>query len=511
VDDQRDAIAFLEGGAGAGGERVERIDTHAAIVFLAGEYAYKLKRNVRFSYLDFSTPALRETAARAELRLNRRTAPELYLDVRAIVRRADGSIGLDGAGSVIDWAIVMRRFDQNSLFDRLAERGELNDALMAQVSAQIARFHAVAAPLAGLDGRASLERVAAGIEENLVAAHDVFAAERSAALARRWRDELARYGDLLDRRAREGKVRHCHGDLHLRNICLWQGRPTLFDCLEFSEELACTDVLYDLAFLLMDLEHRSLRGFANVVLNEYFDRTGESGGIAVLPLMLSLRAAIRAHTGVAAARAQVHAERRAGALAEARAYFDLAERLLQRPVPRLVAVGGLSGTGKSTLARGLAPGLGPAPGARLLHTDALRKALFGVASTERLPADGYAPEVSERVYRLQREAAAEILAAGYSAIVDGVFAQPGERAAIAEIARAAGAPFDGLWLTAPVDVLRARVTARRGDMSDATVDVLETQRSFDTGVIDWNFLDAGGAAGETLASALRRSASGAGV
>jgi len=194
------------------------------MVFLAGDRAYKLKRAVRFSYLDFSTVAQREAACRAELELNRRTAPELYLGVRAIARAPDGSVSFDGSGTTLDWAIEMRRFDQDLLFDRMAERGELDDALAEALSGEIARFHAAAPRAAGLGGRERLERVASGIEDNLAAAHDVLDPERCRALAGRWNAEFADHGELLDHRAREGKVRRCHGDLHLRNIVLLHGR-----------------------------------------------------------------------------------------------------------------------------------------------------------------------------------------------------------------------------------------------------------------------------------------------
>ncbi len=498
--DQHEAIAFLERreSYGPGVPGVERVDTHAAMVFLAGERAYKLKRAVRFSYLDFSTVERREAACRAEVRLNQRTAPELYLGVHALTRES-GSVAFDGAGEVLDWVLVMRRFDQTLLFDRLAARGALNDALMEQLSAEIARFHAAAERTPGCGGRASLESVIAGIEENLaLAPHEVFPPELCATLVRRWRAELQRYAALLERRDRAGKVRRCHGDLHLRNICLWNGRPTLFDCLEFSEELASIDVLYDLAFLLMDLEHRSLRGYGNVVFNEYLDRNDETDGIAALPMMMSLRAAIRAHTGAAAASAQSHPERRQSMVEEARQYLALADRLFHDEGPRLIAIGGLSGSGKSTLARALAPCTGSAPGARLIHTDALRKRLFGVAKTERLNGEAYAREVSGQVYSLQRAAAAASLRSGYGVIADGVFARPEERAAIARIARACGAEFTGLWLMAPDDVLRARLSSRKGDMSDADARVLEMQSGIDTGAIDWSRIDAARSASETV-------------
>jgi len=494
VDDaQRDAIAFLEG------RTSERIDTHAAIVFLSGDRAYKLKRAVRFSYLDFSTLERREAACRAELALNRRTVEDLYLGVRAVTREDDGRIVFDGAGTIVDWVVEMRRFDQALLFDRLAERGELTDALMEALSAEIARFHAAAEAVSGMGGRASLAIEIDGNEQNLrQAPPEAFAPDVCASLVRRWRHDLVRYAEALDRRDASGHVRRCHGDLHLRNIFLWHGRPALFDCIEFSEHLSCIDVLYDLAFLLMDLEHRKLRPFANVVFNSYLDRNDETDGIGALPLMMSLRSAIRAHTGVAAARAQTRSERRQAIIDEARAYLELSERLLQQRGPQLVAIGGVSGTGKSTLARALAPERGVVPGARVLHTDALRKRMFGVEKAMRLGAEAYTPEVNEAVYRSQREAAAASLRSGYSAIVDGVFSRPEERAAIAAVAQECGVPFAGLWLSASSEVLRARVAARKGDMSDATVDVLEDQLERDPGVVGWRRVEAGGPLAGTL-------------
>lgn len=498
ADQQREAVAFLESLAD------ERIDTHAASVFLTADRAYKLKRAIRFSYLDFSTVALREAACRAEVALNRRTAPALYLGVHAITRDAAGRCAFDGGGSVLDWAIEMRRFDQEMLLDRLAERGALDDAIMEQLSAEIASFHAAAEPTPGRGGRTSLRIEIDGNEANLaLAPPGTFDPELCASLVARWRAALERCACVLDRRDAGGHVRRCHGDLHLRNIFLWDGRPTLFDCIEFNAHLSCIDVLYDLAFLLMDLEHRGLGPFANVVFNAYLDRADEAGGIGALGLMMSLRAGIRAHTGVAAAHAQTRPERREAMMREAADYVRLADRLLAAPAPRLVAIGGLSGTGKSTLARALAPGLGAAPGARRLHTDAIRKRLFGVEPATRLPAGAYTADAGRSVYRAQREAAAVCLRGGGSVIVDGVFATPDERAAIEEVARACGARFTGMWLTAPDDVLRSRVERRTGDISDATVEVLEKQLAYDLGGMAWTALDASGAAESVRARALR--------
>lgn len=473
----------------------ERIDTHAALVFLVGDRVYKIKRAVRYSYLDFSSVEKRAKAAQAEVDLNRRTAPDLYLGVETI------------CGEPV---VVMRTFDQSLLFDRMAERGLLDDAMIEELSAEIAAFHRSAEITRGMGGRASLEIEVAGNDHNLAAAPPgTLSQGLCEVLVRRWRGALQRHAELLDRRDQDGKVRRCHGDLHLRNICLWQGRPTLFDCIEFSEHLSCIDVLYDLAFLLMDLRHRKLDRFANIVFNRYLDCYDQTDGLPALSLMMSLRAAIRAHTGVAAAAAQAQAERSAGMLEEAKSYLSLAERLMDERPPVLVAIGGISGTGKSTLARELAPSLGSAPGARVFHTDAVRKELFGVERTERLPEAAYAPAVSENVYRLQRERAASALRARRSTIVDGVFGDPSERAAIAGLARAHGAPFLGLWLTAPAEIARPRIAARSGDMSDATVEVLARQLESVGEVRGWAHVDASrepaavGAAARALLTSLQ--------
>jgi uncharacterized protein len=396
----------------------------------------------------------------------------------------------------------MRQFDQEQLFDQLAERGALSEAMIIELSEVIAAFHKGAEITPERGGSAAMAAQIASDEQNLLlAAPAVFERDACTALVRSWRDALARNAGTLEARRHDGKVRRCHGDLHLRNICLWQGKPTLFDCIEFSESIACIDVLYDLAFLLMDLRHRRLDRFANLVFNTYLDIADETDGLAALPMFMSLRAAIRAHTGVAAARTQRDTGKSQRETATAQSYFAMAQALLVSPPPRLVAIGGLSGTGKSTLARGIAPALGAAPGARLLHSDAIRKRLFGRALQERLPKEAYAPEIGARVYAAQREAAAAVLRSGHSVIVDAVFARPEERDAAAAVARDCGAEFTGLWLTAPAAELRGRVLRRKGDMSDATVEILETQLDYALGGIDWPTIDAAGTPAESLRNA----------
>ena len=477
-------------------------ETHVSLIFLAGDRAYKLKRAVKFPYLDFSTVELRWRACEAELDLNRRTAPEIYEEVRGIFRSSAGQISFAPIGAAVDWVVVMRRFDQDLLFDSLAQAGRLEPKMMDQLADHIARFHAAAERRFDCGGAAEIADLAE-LQHRCLAErrHADFEPREVDAILAVWRERLAAVAELLDQRRSAGKVRHCHGDLHLRNICLFDGKPALFDCLEFSEALASIDVLYDLAFLLMDLEHRGLAHFANRVLNRYLDRAQEDDGFAALPLFLSLRAAIRAHVVASALDGAPDSAPRAEMAAEARRYLDLAHRFLEpRPV-RLIAIGGVSGTGKSTLAAGLAPELGLRPGARVLRSDVARKLLLGVDPETRLPATAYTREISCRVYDVLRQKAATALAAGYSAVIDAVALKPEERRSFAEVARTAGVPFSGLWLEGGAEAMADRIRARRGDASDASPAVLADQLRQDPGPIDWTRIDAGQEPEDCLAAA----------
>jgi hypothetical protein len=497
---QNEVIAFLSDpqSYGDGVEQVETLATYISEIFLAGDRAYKLKRTVKFPYLDFSTAEKRRRDCAAELSLNRRTAPELYLAMRGIGRGRDGVVGWSDAEDALDWVVVMRRFDQELLFDALARRGALTAAMMVDLVAHVAAFHADAETRRDRGGAGAIDAVEAENDESLRAvAAGLLPADRIALLHERSRAAFARVAGLLDRRRGAGKVRHCHGDMHLRNICLLAGEPVLFDCLEFSAEMASTDVLYDLAFLLMDLEHRGLRDFANLVANRYLDLTGEDDGLPALPLFLALRAAIRAK--VTAATAGEHR----GAADEAGAYLDLALALLAPSPARLIALGGVSGTGKSTIARRLAPSLGPRPGARVLRSDVIRKRLCGVAPETPLPAEAYTEDMSRRVYDAIRAKAAAALDAGYCAIIDAVSLTSQERGSFAAVAAATNVPFSGIWLDAPAAMLASRIAARRGDASDATAEVLEQQIRHDPGEIDWQRVDVGGESDPSFAAVAR--------
>jgi predicted kinase len=302
--------------------------------------------------------------------------------------------------------------------------------------------------------------------------------ERSLALAER-------HADLLDRRRVQGLVKRCHGDLHLRNICLMDGRPVLFDAIEFNDDFAVIDVLYDLAFLLMDLRHAGLAKAASLVFNHYMELRDDIQGLPLLPLMLSLRAQIRAHVTAAIA---VHAPQPEAMHAEARRYLMEAADYLTPPTPRLVAMGGLSGSGKSRAARELAPYLG-APGGLVLRTDVIRKRLAGCKPWDKLDKDAYTQDSSHRTYEMMCRQAAEVLAHGYPVIADAVFSKSAERAAIKAVAEAAGVPFTGLWLEADPVIAEQRILMRRRNASDATPEVLKAQLAYDVGPLDWPRID----------------------
>ncbi len=459
------------------------------------------RSSVRCAFRSSTIPRSRKrkAACEAEIAVNAPFAPAIYRGVVAITREADGRLAVGGKGAAVEWAVEMRRFDENQTLDHLAARGEIDEALADALGRAVAQAHA-AAP-AGDGFAAALDEIIAQNEAELAERPDLFAPPQVAALGQATRTAFARQRPLIEARERAGQVKRCHGDLHLGNIVLLDGAPTLFDAIEFDPRIATGDVFYDLAFLLMDLIERDLRAAANIVLNRYLAEThrrDDLDALAALPLFLSVRAAIRAK--VTAARAR-HSDQRGQAEQSARDYFALAQRLIAPPAPRLVAVGGLSGTGKSLLARALAPELAPAPGAVVLRSDVERKALFGLSETEHLPKQAYERKVTARVYAALEDKARRVLAAGHSAVADAVFADADERAAIA---RAAGAAvFHGLFLTADLSTRIARVGKRGADASDADAAVARAQEQYDLGALDWHEVDAAGPPADTLARARR--------
>ncbi len=493
---QQPVFDFLGDPANHGGMPVKRIDTHAASVFLAGDRALKIKRAVRFPFLDFSTLEKRKRACESEIAINRAFAPAIYRGVIAITRDGVGQLAIGGKGEPVEWVVEMRRFDENQTLDHLAEAGRIDDTLADALGRAVAAAHRLAPTVTDANFSEALAKIIAQNEAELAGEPDVLPLHELRALAAATRAAFERVKPLLIARERAGLVRRCHGDLHLGNIVLIDGKPVLFDAIEFDDRIATGDVFYDLAFLLMDLIERVLHSAANIVFNRYLTETRrihDLDALAALPLFMSVRAAIRAK--VTAARRKQSGSREE-ALVSARGYATLAQRLLAPAKPQLVAVGGLSGTGKSLLARELAPDLSPFSGAVILRSDVERKALFGAGETERLPESAYARDATAKVYATLTEKARRVTAAGHSAIVDAVFAQPAERTEIEKVA--GSAEFHGLFLTADLETRLARVGTRAGDASDADASVARKQDELDLGRIKWSKVDASGTPDETL-------------
>ncbi|MFZ1990428.1 MAG: AAA family ATPase [Alphaproteobacteria bacterium] len=474
-------------------EPVKRITTHGAAVFLAGGDAYKVKRAVHYPYMDFSTLEKRKAACENEIVINRENAPKLYLGVVAITKDAAG-LHLGWPGEVVEWAVHLRRFDEDATLDLVvAHGGTLDPQLIASLAQRVEAMHR-RAPVR--DGAAGTRALRAALDETLGELRE--SSEFVAPALVEWLVEhmthdFNRLEPLLLFRGNRGRVRRCHGDLHLRNIVLIDGEPVIFDALEFDDALATTDTLYDLGFLLMDLCEHGLIAEANQLLNHYLwcceDEKGEIEGLALMPLFLALRALIRAKVTITQIRQtpQDAAERAQGQSA-INSYLNAARSFLDPEPARVIAIGGLSGTGKTTLAAAIAPEIGTAPGAVHLRSDIERKRMFGVDPSTHLSREAYDASVSKRVYQTLSDYAATTLGVGRSVIVDATFRSAHEREAIATVAKEH--PFTGIWLEAPRAVLLARVAARQRDASDATAPVVTVQLSEEPGQISWTRLDA---------------------
>jgi len=493
-DAQAPIVAHLARGA-------KRIDTQGAIVLLKGDEAIKIRRAIRLPFLDYSTLEKRRAAAEAEIAINRAYAPHIYRDAAAIRRTGDG-YGFAGEGEIVEWATRMRRFDEEATLDKVAMRGELDKEVVRKLAKAIHAMHANAPKR---EAEPALAAMRLWIEQNATAfaeRPDLFPADAADELSQQSREALTRLTPMLMQRGAQGAVRRCHGDLHLRNIVLIDGAPTPFDAIEFDETIATGDILYDLAFTLMDLWQRNLRRQANLLFNAYLAQSDAEihSALGALPLFLSLRAAIRAKVAA-----------NADAPDEARRYFEFAFSVLRPAPPRLAAVGGLSGTGKSALCERLAPEIGAAPGAVWLRSDVERKHLFGVDELTSLPDAAYSAAASQVTYARLIGKARRALQAGASVLIDAAHTHADERATSAALARELGVSFAGLWLEAALDVRLARIAARRADASDADEAVARRQRAEPLIEPGWRAIEAGGALAETLGLARVASGAGAGI
>lgn len=493
--EQADLIAYLSTSEAHDGETPQRIDTHLSHVFVGPQTVLKLKRALTLDFVDYSTPEKRRRYCERELAANTDWAQSLYLDVAPVWKTPAGfQIGGDRPGAApVDWLVRMHRFDDEDRLDKRLKAGRLTVSQVERFADDLAANHERAPQSAQSGASETVSGLIDQIGGDLqMAETDQEGRDRSAHWRALAHSALKTHAGLCEDRARHGKVRQVHADLHLKNICVWRDQLIGYDALEFDDALSMIDLLYDAAFPVMDFMHFKAGWAANALLNRYLARTRDYDGLPLFDLYLSLRAAVRAMANALA-----------GRHAEAEAYLDLAlECLAPTPAPLLIALGGRSGTGKSTLASAIAPTLGKRPGAIILRSDVIRKVMAGQAPEAPLPPSAYTPEASARVYAEMAQQARACLGAGYACILDATFLSEKSEANLADIIREFDGEVKTLWLEAPAEELRARVAGRRGDASDAGVEVLEKQFK-ESEPQGWPRVDVSGSREEALA-ALRK-------
>ena len=463
-------------------DRVEVLETHASYVLLAGAYAYKIKKPVKLGFLDFSTLEARRLYCEEELRLNRRTAPQLYLDL-VVIAGSDSAPVMGGEGPAIEYAVRMSRFPQEALLDRIARRGDLSPQHMDVLARSTAEFHARIARASPDGSFGTAAQVLAPATQNFEQMLGMVEDPSDTARLRRLREwtgrEHAALCDAFEQRRRQGFIRECHGDLHLGNIALLDGVPTPFDGIEFNESFRWTDMMSEIAFLTMDLLDHRLPAAAFRFLNGYLEVTGDYAGVRVLRFYLVYRALVRAKVScIRAHQPQVRGDEKQRTMREYRGHLQLAERLGEALHGGLVLMHGLSGSGKSVFSQELLESLG----AIRLRSDVERKRLHGLEAGARtgsgIDSGIYALAATAQTYARLGALACELLAARHMVVVDAAFLQRRLRDDFSALARKFAVPMVLASCHAPAPVLRDRLSRRerRGDdASEAGLAVLERQ------------------------------------
>jgi len=453
---------------------IHLLQTHISWVLLTGTYAYKVKKPVNFGFLDFSSLEKRKHFCEEELHLNRRLAPALYLDVLPISRKGDG-FKLGGSSNVCDWCVKMTQFADTDLLDARIRNNTFNPEWLDMLAHDVSAFHAQASQDAATSAFGAPGYLLRHIDASLNAAlHHPEAIKPGNIhdLRRQCMVQTQRLAHIFEQRMADRRIRDCHGDLHLGNVALYQGRPTVFDCIEFNPEYRAIDTLNDAAFLVMDCDARGHVDLAFRFLSRYLECSGDYGGVALLPLFLSYRAGVRGKVACLLAEDKdIEIAGKQSKLREAAGYFDLAKAYLERPAePCLYAIGGLSGSGKSHLAL---IGCGKAR-AVIVRSDATRKRIAG----QHPNLDLYGETMNHHTYQAMYDAASNLLAAGWPVILDATFLSPDERQRARDVARAAGVPFRFIWLDVPEEKLKEHIRHRQTngkDISDAGLNVLDLQ------------------------------------
>jgi uncharacterized protein len=465
-------------------EPVQLLQTHISYILLTGEYAYKIKKPINFGFLDFTTLEKRRYFCHEELRLNQRLSPDLYLGVLPILESAGQyRFGKDDAEQTIaEYALQMREFPQETLLSQLFQDGKLTPEIVQQLAMQVATFHvsAITNPEVTTYGSvASVQKVDNNNQAISVPFIGTSQTQQQLDETRAFTTQFfERHADWFAQRQTEGKIRECHGDLHLNNVCIYQDNIQIFDCIEFNQVFRNIDVIYDAAFLVMDLAFRGRIDLANLFLNTYLEQTGDYKGAVLLPLYLSMRAYIRGNVNALALNdAAISNLDKTKFLQQAQAYYRQAWAYIRQSPGRIILMSGLSGSGKSTVARQLAQKLN----AIHVRSDAVRKHLADIPLYQRDDSGGtlssgiYTPEMTRKTYSMLLEIGVLLAQQGWPVILDAKYDRQSLRRKVLEAAIAAHIPITIVECTAPIEVLRDRLHQRTHDISDATADLLDSQ------------------------------------
>ena len=465
-------------------EPVHLIQTHISFVLLTGDYTYKIKKPVNFGFLDYSTLAKRQHFCTQELLMNQRTAPEIYLEVLPIIQTGDSfQLGsnlpaITSAEIAVEYVLKMREFPQDSLLLSLLERGLLTEQLMADLGREVAKFHSTAISNSYIRQFGEVSQIRTAIDNNYLISEKYIGGPQTQTQYQETKDYtdefFANNPELFNRRIANNKIRECHGDLHLRNIALWQDKILLFDCIEFNEQFRFVDVMYDVAFTVMDLESRGRRDLGNTFLNTYIEQTGDWEGLQLLPLYLSRQAYVRAKvTSLMLDDPAISTAQKAEISQTAAHYYKLAWQYTKPRQGKLTLMSGLSGSGKSTAGRYLARHTG----AIHIRSDAVRKHLGGIPLNERGGEDLYSDEMTAQTYGRLLELGIILADRGWDVILDAKFDRQNLRTDAINQAQSHGLPLQIIYCTAPIEVLRERLQQRRGDIADATAELLSSQQA----------------------------------